>query len=56
LDLQVHTGISETTIRSWNKIGISKKGNSRRLSIFPAKEEELLKIFKNHRNKGMAQI
>jgi len=53
--VSVHTGIPETTIRRWSKVGIDRTGNSGRLPTFPVVEQELLKVFQAFRSVGIQQ-
>jgi len=48
-----YTGIPESSLRRWNKVGISRTGNSGRRPMYPIVEAELLKVFKEGRSNGM---
>jgi len=51
----MHSGIPETSIRRWQKSGLSRTGKSGRIPLFPEIEAELLKVFKDFRHNGILQ-
>ena len=51
-----NTGIPETTIRRWSKVGVKKIGVSGRIPLFPAVEAELVNVFRDNRAKGLMII
>ena len=53
LKVYLQTGIPETSIRRWSKIGPERKGTSGRKPQFEELEEELEKFFKVLRQKGL---
>ena len=50
--VSAHTGIPESTIRRWRKVGTARLGVSGRKPQFLEIEKDLLKIFKDERRKG----